>query len=260
MDTNNLPTMEKLDKAINQFSNPEKFKNNEVSGFATLLSTIRISALHNPEFLAYVLENGTFMAKFEEDWNKLFEKFCNDNFRSQNNGLHLDAAILLVKELSIADLRLAAVSTNWQSIIFKHLGKIPFKRHYLKDYLYLARHFVCLRYASRSSDIKGDQALIESTHKCLKNDTIRVALYAALNLYSFSAELQFSPEFRENYADVHNLGAEIFEKISENLQKGMLLDSRETIWIEELGRYLNDISLYPQKQHLIRQIGRDWEY
>ena len=141
---------------MSQFCNPEKFKNNEVSGFATLLSTIRISALHNLDLLNHLLENEKFLEKFEEDWNKLFDKFCNDNFRSQNNGLHLDAAILLVKELSTAHLQLVAGSTNWESIIFKHVGKIPLKRHYLKDYLFLARHFVCFRYASRSSDIKGD--------------------------------------------------------------------------------------------------------
>ena len=106
--------------------------------------------------------------------------------------------------------------------------------------------------------VQGDQALIESTHQCLQNDTTRVALYAALNLYTFAAELQFAPEFREHYADVRELGAEIFEKVSENLQKGMLLDPRETIWIEEVARYLDDVALYPKKNLLTRQIGRDW--
>ena len=246
----------KLKKFITQFCHPEQFKNNEVSGFASILGNICEICCENANLFSLLSEQNIFMEKFSHDWTGLLNKFCSDTFYSKNAGLHLHASISLVKNLTDKHISLVTSLTNWEALVFSHLDKIALKRYYVKDYLMLTRKFLCYRYASRSPDVKQHINLMQAVFKSVQNESKRISLYSALNFFSFSPELQFAPEFRHEMTHVHELGREIFGKIVESLSDGAALQDREIFWIEEINVYLGDILGYKEKwKHLVRQIG-----
>ena len=246
-----------LKRFISQYCNPEQFQNNKVSGSSSILNNISSICVQNHQCFQNLAEqNRLFLEKFSKDWTELVNKFCSNNFYSKNAGMLLHASISLVKNLTEKDISLVVESTNWEALVFTHLEKLALKRYYIKDYLVLTRKFLCYRYAARSPDVKQHINLMGAVFKCIQNDSKRVSLYAALNLYAFSPELQFAPEFRYEMGHVHELGREIFGKVAQSLNEGSPLQDREIYWLEEINMYLKDLENCGEKRkHLIRQIG-----